>query len=62
MKGILLIFFIIFLLSATLTTILFSILYGLTETSWGDWIANLVIHAQPSNRNALFISGLISSR
>ena len=33
----------IFLLSALLTTIVFSILYILTETSVGDWIENLVI-------------------
>jgi hypothetical protein len=33
----------IFLLSALLTTIVFSILYVLTETSVGDWIGNLVI-------------------
>ncbi len=34
----------IFLLSTILTTIVFSLLYVLTETNMGDWIANLVIH------------------
>ena len=40
MKGILLIFFI----SIILTAILFSILYVLTDTSWGERITNLVMH------------------
>jgi len=52
----------IFLLSIILTTIVFSILYVLTETNVGDWIANLVIHPKLMYRNALLISGLIFSR
>jgi hypothetical protein len=48
MKGILIIFFISIILAATL----FLILYALTETSWGDWIANLVIYPRLSNRTA----------
>jgi hypothetical protein len=52
----------IFLLSIILTTIVFSILYVLTETNVGDWIVNLVIHPKLMYRNALFISGLIFSR
>jgi hypothetical protein len=46
MKGILLIFFISIILTATLSLIL----YALTETSLGDWIAYLVIHPRLSNR------------
>jgi hypothetical protein len=42
MKGILLIFFI----SIVLTAILFSILYVLNDTAWGEWITNLIIHAK----------------
>jgi hypothetical protein len=33
-----------FLLSTILTIIMVSLLYVLTETNMGDWIANLVIH------------------
>jgi len=33
-----------FLLSTILTIIIVSLLYVLTETHMGDWIANLVIH------------------
>ena len=34
----------IFLLSTILTIMVLSLLYVLTETNMGDWIANLVIH------------------
>jgi hypothetical protein len=33
-----------FLISTILTIIIVSLLYVLTETKMGDWIANLVIH------------------
>jgi|GEM_PF-2888738 len=46
----------IFLLSTILTTIVFSILYLLTETNVGDWIVNLVINPELAYRNILFIS------
>lgn len=48
MKGIM----IIILASVIMTVILFSILYVLTETSCGDWIANLVTRPQLSNATA----------
>ena len=51
----------IFLLSIILTTIVFSILYVLTETNVGDWIVNLFINPKLMYKNALLISGLIFS-
>ena len=36
--------FIIFFISIVLTAIFLFILYVLTDTSWGDWLTNLVIH------------------
>jgi hypothetical protein len=48
MKGIMIIIFAL----ALLTVIFFSVLYVLIETSWGDWIANLVTHPQLSNTTA----------
>ena len=39
-------------LSVIFTVVFFSILYSLTETSWGEWIVNLVIHPHLSNSTA----------
>ena len=47
----------IFLLSTILTTIVFSIVYVLTETNVGDWIVNLVINPKLAYRSLLLISG-----
>lgn len=48
MKGVI----IVILVSVIFTVIFFSILYALTETSWGDWIVNLVIHPHLPNSTA----------